>query len=116
MLFVCILNVCSNCVHFDLDNFGRINISIYDYKHKPTNLYGKFSIYQHLGTEGSYYHFGRYMYVLNCFKIFVWYLYNVKLASVNLSETVIHPLSPHDALKHHFTSLTTDLIFLKQGF
>ena len=24
-------------------------------------------------------------------------------------------LSPHDALKHHFTSLKTDLISLKQG-
>ena len=23
------------------------------------------------------------------------------------------PLSPHDALKHHFTSLKTDLIFLQ---
>ena len=26
-----------------------------------------------------------------------------------------NPLSPHDALKHHFTSLKTDLIFLKQS-
>ena len=25
----------------------------------------------------------------------------------------INPLSPHDALKHHFTSLETDLIFLQ---
>ena len=25
----------------------------------------------------------------------------------------INPLSPHDALKHHFTSLKTDLIFLQ---
>ena len=24
----------------------------------------------------------------------------------------INPLNPHDALKHHFTSLKTDLIFL----
>ena len=24
-----------------------------------------------------------------------------------------HPLSPHDALKHHFTSLKTYLIFLQ---
>ena len=24
-----------------------------------------------------------------------------------------YPLSPHDALKHHFTSLKTDLIFLQ---
>ena len=26
-----------------------------------------------------------------------------------------NPLSPHDALKHHFTSLKTDLIFLQLG-
>ena len=26
----------------------------------------------------------------------------------------INPLSPHDALKHHFTSLKTDLIVLQQ--
>ena len=26
---------------------------------------------------------------------------------------LINPLSPHDALKHHFTSLKTDLIFLQ---
>ena len=26
----------------------------------------------------------------------------------------VNPLSPHDALKHHFTSLKTDLIFLQQ--
>ena len=25
----------------------------------------------------------------------------------------INPLGPHDALKHHFTSLKTDLIFLQ---
>ena len=24
---------------------------------------------------------------------------------------LLNPLSPHDALKHHFTSLKTDLIF-----
>ena len=27
--------------------------------------------------------------------------------------TMINPLSPHDVLKHHFTSLKTDLIFLQ---
>ena len=27
---------------------------------------------------------------------------------------VLNPLSPHDALKHHFTSLKTDLISLQQ--
>ena len=32
--------------------------------------------------------------------------------NVNLIATQINPLSPHDALKHHFTSLKTDLIFL----
>ena len=29
---------------------------------------------------------------------------------------LINPLSPHDALKHHFTPLKTDLIFLQLGF
>ena len=29
-------------------------------------------------------------------------------------ESHLNPLSPHDALKHHFTSLKTDLIFLQQ--
>ena len=29
----------------------------------------------------------------------------------NTSSGLINPLSPHDALKHHFTSLKTDLIF-----
>ena len=27
-----------------------------------------------------------------------------------------NPLSPHDALKHHFTSLKTDLFSYNQGF
>ena len=27
---------------------------------------------------------------------------------------IINPLGPHDALKHHFTSLKTGLIFLQQ--
>ena len=27
---------------------------------------------------------------------------------------MFNPLGPHDALKHHFTSLKTDLIFLQQ--
>ena len=27
--------------------------------------------------------------------------------------SLFNPLSPHDALKHHFTSLKTDLIFLQ---
>ena len=31
-------------------------------------------------------------------------------------ELFFNPLSPHDALKHHFTSLKTDLIFYNQGF
>ena len=42
-------------------------------------------------------------------------------ASLDMSETpsvegtisLINPLSPHDALNHHFTSLKTDLIFLQ---
>ena len=29
------------------------------------------------------------------------------------SSGLFNPLSPHDALKHHFTSLKTDLIFLQ---
>ena len=34
-----------------------------------------------------------------------------------MSETDLsfNPLSPHDALNHHFTSLKTDLIFLQLG-
>ena len=28
---------------------------------------------------------------------------------------VFNPLDPHDALKHHFTSLKTDLILLQLG-
>ena len=31
------------------------------------------------------------------------------------SLSLFNPLSPHDALKHHFTSLKTDLIFLQLG-
>ena len=31
-----------------------------------------------------------------------------------ISSIRINPLSPHDALKHHFTSLKTDLVFLQQ--
>ena len=34
-----------------------------------------------------------------------------------LQSTLFNPLRPHDALKHHFTSLKTNLIFLQQkGF
>ena len=29
-------------------------------------------------------------------------------------DSSINPLGPHDTLKHHFTSLKTDLIFLQQ--
>ena len=28
----------------------------------------------------------------------------------------VNPLGPHDALKHHFTSLKSDLISLQLGF
>ena len=28
-------------------------------------------------------------------------------------KAIFNPLSPHDALKHHLTSLKTDLIFLQ---
>ena len=34
----------------------------------------------------------------------------------HLFFTRFNPLSPHDALKHHFSSLNTDLIFLQKGF
>ena len=36
--------------------------------------------------------------------------------SLSLHDRYVHfnPLSPHDAFKHHFTSLKTDLIFLQQ--
>ena len=33
----------------------------------------------------------------------------------NFGTSVLDPLSPHDALKHHCTSLKTDLIFLQLG-
>ena len=32
-----------------------------------------------------------------------------------LIEIIFNPLGPHDALKHHFISLKTDLIFLQLG-
>ena len=31
-----------------------------------------------------------------------------------LNQCLFNPLRPHDALKHHFTSLKTNLIFLQQ--
>ena len=31
-----------------------------------------------------------------------------------ISDDPLNPLSPHDALKHHLTSLKTDLISLQQ--
>ena len=37
----------------------------------------------------------------------------VLIIKVKKKNLLINPLSPHDALKHHFTSLKTDLIFLK---
>ena len=33
--------------------------------------------------------------------------------TVDTAKLTLNPLSPQDALKHHFTSLKTDLIFLK---
>ena len=42
---------------------------------------------------------------------------HVKLSLVEatriISKWYINPLSPHDALRHRFTSLKTDLIFLQ---
>ena len=37
-----------------------------------------------------------------------------KLSTATVTPSrVLNPLSPHDALKHHFTSLKTSLIFLQ---
>ena len=40
---------------------------------------------------------------------------NVKIFSVpnNYMSPPVDPLGPNDALKHHFTSMKTDLIFLQ---
>ena len=35
--------------------------------------------------------------------------------NLNFFVQCFNPFSPHDALKHHFTSLKTDLIFLQPG-
>ena len=34
--------------------------------------------------------------------------------AVAMNITSFNPLCPHDALKHHFTSLKTDLIFIQE--
>ena len=34
--------------------------------------------------------------------------------NIKIYTCLFNPLSPYDALKHHFTSLKTDLIFLQQ--
>ena len=43
--------------------------------------------------------------------------FQIKTPYINIYERsdleVFNPLSPHDALKHHFRSLKTDLIFLQ---
>ena len=40
-------------------------------------------------------------------------VYCVRINITFFSEAIIiNPLSPHDALNHHFTSLKTDFIFL----
>ena len=42
----------------------------------------------------------------------------VNPSAAELFVSIFHsfnPLSPHDALKHHFTSLRADLIFLQLG-
>ena len=38
---------------------------------------------------------------------------SIKWESAGISRIRVNPLSPHDALKHHFTSVKTDLIFLQ---
>ena len=46
------------------------------------------------------------------------FLYSTPLSANNNSTIIVYnlfnPLSPHDASKHHFISLKTDLIFLQQ--
>ena len=39
----------------------------------------------------------------------------LQLSGTNFKSSILcfNPLSPHDALKHHFTSLKTDLIILQ---
>ena len=41
------------------------------------------------------------------------YGYVVSLQTNHTINPLTMPLSPHDALKHHFTSLKTDLTFLQ---
>ena len=40
---------------------------------------------------------------------------NVPIVQRITDMCLVNPLRPHDALKHHFKSLKTDLIFLKLG-
>ena len=40
------------------------------------------------------------------------HIFPLMLLCNNHAVAILNPLSPHDALKHHFTSLKTDLIFL----
>ena len=38
----------------------------------------------------------------------------IPMSAMKSNQTGFKPLSPHDALKHHFTSMKTDLIFIQQ--
>ena len=39
----------------------------------------------------------------------------ILMCKVDSRAVTVNPLSPRDALKHHFTTLKTDLIFLQQS-
>ena len=48
--------------------------------------------------------------------IYIWYECRPNGTPIKPIEILmLNPLSPHDALKHHFTSLKTYLIFLQLG-
>ena len=55
------------------------------------------------------------MCILNSEKQCIYFLSVTGKRSLEMNYDIlyINPLSPHDALKHHFTSLKTDLIFLQ---
>ena len=40
-------------------------------------------------------------------------MYLIQWTKISYTMGTLNPLSPHDALKHHFTSLKTDPIFLQ---
>ena len=44
------------------------------------------------------------------------FIYFVEMVSYFTLQSYLNPLDPHGALKHHSTSLKTDLILLQLGF